>query len=128
MMRTVAADRIDRIRIARHHKGLATAPAEVALFPWALTAGIRHPRIAAKALKGRRRLPDPAKIVFANIVERQPRNHRSRVARQRLSRWINQHHLPSPSAYTGLGKASEVIRKHCLKMNLPFQPRLRRFD
>ena len=45
--------------------------------------------------------------MVAHIIELQPRNDRGCVARHRLAHRIDEHHLPSPTAHTSLGKAAK---------------------
>jgi hypothetical protein len=66
--------------------------------------------------------------MVAHIVEVQPGNDRGCVARHRLADRIDEHHLPSPTTHTSLGKAAEVIGEDGFEMDPAFQPFLRRLD
>ena len=69
VVRRQGADRIGIGGVARQQECLAAAAAEILLLPWTAATGFGHRSRPAKAIEGRRLVPDPVEIALADIGE-----------------------------------------------------------
>src|SRR6201987_4086545 len=117
MRGTVAANRIDRVRIRGKQGALEAEPTKIDFLARAFQAAIRHPCSSPKGLKRARFPPKPSQVMDSHVVKFKIRNDRRRMAGQRASYRVDQHHRAAPPANARLGKAPKVIRKYALKLD-----------
>src|SRR5580704_4524184 len=121
------ADWIRRGAIPSDQKSLAAATAKVLRPALAASTRLRHPMLSPKTLEGSGLSPYPFERMFAHIVKAHARNHSRSMARKYLSRGVNQHQPPAPSAHACLGVARVIIRNHAINSHAARKPFLRRF-